>query len=672
MTERIYELADAWKLAMRREQDAHDFYTKMARSAEDAAAKAFFEALAEEELRHKARLEDEFKRMFQPDLEEARGRSGTFVHDLHKGAEPPGFSWWEWDDEAFRLAKELDVPIVLDISATWCHWCHVMDEKTYADPQVAELINSDFIPIRVDTDKRPDVNHRYNMGGWPTTAFLTPDGEVLTGGTYLTVSQFLELARKVSDYYRDNKGKIQEKAEELRGESAAITSIPISTDELSAKVIEDAVSVILMGFDKVNGGFGSEPKFPQVDSLELALAEYQRSGADQLRTVVEKTLHNMASGGMYDPVEGGFFRYSTTRDWSIPHYEKMAEDNARLLTLYVHAYQVFGDEFYKNTAASVARYVLQNLTDERGFFYSSQDADEEYYTLSAAERAKRKAPYIDKTPYTDYNAMLISALLHAGVALDDRAPTDAALKAVDAIWDRHYLSGRGMAHAKGAGGEVSGLLADQIWMAQALLDAHEFTTEPRYLQRAVELMEFVYAHLHDAAGGGFYDKGDDPKAFGKLRDRDKVLTENALAALVALRLHAFTGDDRHHEAAGTALAWFGETHKAYGYFASGYAMSVRAHLQEPIQAIIVGSAEDGLTRDLRQAALRLYAPYRVIQVVDPQWEKDRLARLGYPAEPAPRAYICVGLTCAQPTDKPKEIAGIIAPLVSPWKGRTPR
>jgi hypothetical protein len=427
-----------------------------------------------------------------------------------------------------------------------------------------------------------------------------------------------------------------------------------------------------MGFDKVNGGFGSEPKFPQVDSLELALAEYQRSGADQLRTVVEKTLHNMASGGMYDPVEGGFFRYSTTRDWSIPHYEKMAEDNARLLTLYVHAYQVFGDEFYKNTAASVARYVLQNLTDERGFFYSSQDADEEYYTLSAAERAKRKAPYIDKTPYTDYNAMLISALLHAGVALDDRAPTDAALKAVDAIWDRHYLSGRGMAHAKGAGGEVSGLLADQIWMAQALLDAHEFTTEPRYLQRAVELMEFVYAHLHDAAGGGFYDKGDDPKAFGKLRDRDKVLTENALAALVALRLHAFTGDDRHHEAAGTALAWFGETHKAYGYFASGYAMSVRAHLQEPIQAIIVGSAEDGLTRDLRQAALRLYAPYRVIQVVDPQWEKDRLARLGYPAEPAPRAYICVGLTCAQPTDKPKEIAGIIAPLVSPWKGRTPR
>jgi uncharacterized protein YyaL (SSP411 family) len=254
-----------------------------------------------------------------------------------------------------------------------------------------------------------------------------------------------------------------------------------------------------------------------------------------LRNIVEKTLRNMASGGMYDQVEGGFFRYSTTRDWTIPHYEKMAEDNARLLALYVHAYQVFGDKSYKNTAASVTRYLMNTLTDERGFFYSSQDADEEYYTLSAAERAGRKTPYVDKTPYTNYNAMLISALLHAGIVLDDRAPTDAALKAADVIWDRHYESGRGMAHTRGQDAEVWGLLSDQIWIAQALLDAHEFTTEPRYLDRAAELMEFVYAQLHDAAGGGFYDRVDDPKALGKLRERDKVLTENALAAQLALR-----------------------------------------------------------------------------------------------------------------------------------------
>lgn len=671
MTENLYELENAWKLAIRREQDAHDFYARMARSASDAAVRAFFESLAEEELRHKARLEDEFRRAFQPDLEEARDRTGTFVHDFHRGHQPPGFSWWEWEDEAFRLAHELDVPILLDISASWCHWCHVMDEKTYSHPEVAALINAEFIPIRVDTDKRPDINRRYNMGGWPTTAFLTPDGEVLTGGTYLTVPQFLDVARKVSEYYRANKGRIRERLEELRSDVAAASVAGVTTEDLSLKIVEDAVSILIQGFDKENGGFGTEPKFPMPESLELALAEYPRSGAEQLRAIVEKTLRAMASGGMYDPVEGGFFRYSTTRDWSIPHYEKMAEDNAKLLAVYTHAYQVFGDPFYRDVAADVVRYILRTLTDERGFFYASQDADEEYYKLGAAERARRKPPYVDKTPYTDYNAMLISALLHAGVVLDDRAPTDAALRAVDAIWERHYDEARGMAHTRGPQGEVWGLLTDPIWMAHALLDAHEFTSEPRFLERAVRVMEFVYAHLQNDAGG-FYDRVDDPNALGKLRDRDKPITDNAVAAYAALRLHAFTGDERHREAAGKALAWFGEVYKAYGYFASGYAMAVAAYLGQPIQAIIVGSADDARTRDLRQAALRVYAPYRVIQVVDPTWERERLARLGYPAEPAPRAYICVGLTCAQPTDRPEAVAGIVQPLVSPWRGRTPR
>ena len=672
MSEKLYELPEAWRIAIRREQDAHDFYAKMAHSAADAATKAFFEALAQEELRHKARLEEEFKRAFQPDLEEPRGRTGTFVHDQHRGAQPAGFSWWEWEDEAFRLAKELDVPILLDISASWCHWCHVMDEQTYANPEVAAFINSDFIPVRVDTDKRPDVNARYNMGGWPTTAFLTPDGEVLTGATYMPPRQFLDAARKASEHYRANKGKIQEQVEQLRSQIAEEAAQPAPRGSLDIGIVERVVSGVMSGFDKEHGGFGDGTKFPQTDALELALAEYQRSGEGRLRNIVDKTLKAMASGGMYDPVEGGFFRYSTTRDWSIPHYEKMAEDNANLLTLYLHAYQVLGDESYKATAADVVRYLLRTLTDERGFFYSSQDADEEYYKLPAAERAKRTPPYVDKTPYTNYNAMLISALLHAGVVLDDRAPTDAALKAVDAIWERHRATGEGIAHTKGREGEVAGLLTDQIWMARALLDAHEFTTDPRYLERAVELMNLAYDRLEDKANGGFFDRDDDPKALGKLRHRNKDLNDNALAALVALRLHAFTGDAKHRRAAEGALSLFAGQYQAFSFFASRYALAVRALLAEPIQVLIVGSADDPLTRDLRQASLKLYAPYRVIQVVDPTWEKERLARLGYPAAPAPRAYICVGLTCAQPTVKPEEIAGIVTPLVSPWKGRTPR
>lgn len=673
MSEKLYELERAWGLAIRREQDAYDFYARMARSADDAATKAFFESLAQEELRHRQRLEDEYNRMFQPDLEEPKDKKGVFVHDLHRGDQPAGFSWWDWEEEAFRLAKELDVPILLSISASWCHWCHVMDETTYSHPEVAATINADFIPVRVDTDKRPDINARYNTGGWPTTAFLTPDGEIITGGTYMTPQQFLDTARQVSEYYHANKDAIRDKVLEIQEQRQKALARPAPDGELGLDVVEQVVSDLVAGFDEQYGGFGTAPKFPQAEALELALAEYRLSGDDRLRKVVEETLQGMASGGMYDQVEGGFFRYSTTRDWSIPHYEKMAEDNANLLALYLHAFQVFGEEAYKETATSISRYLLDTLTDERGYFYSSQDADEEYYKLSAAERAQRTPPYIDKTPYTNYNGMLASALLQAGVILDWRAPTEAALKAVDTVWERHYTPGRGMAHTKSADGEVTGLLVDQIWMVRALLDAHEATSEPRYLQHAVELMDFVYAHLEDKEQGGFLDRADDPTtALGRLRDREKSLTQNALAANVALRLHAFTGDDKHRDAAKRALMLFSEHYPAYGYFAAGYAASVRAFLSQPIQAIIVGSAEDALTRDLRQASLRLYAPYRVIQVVDPAWEKERLARLGYPAEPAPRAYICVGLTCAQPTANPDEVADIVAPLVAPWEGRKPR
>jgi uncharacterized protein YyaL (SSP411 family) len=669
MTEEIYELERAWHLAIRREKDAHDFYEKMARSAEDAATKALFETMAEEELKHKQWLEDEFKRSFQADMEEPRAATGTFVHDLHRGDRPAGFSWWGWEEEAFRLAHDLDVPILLDISASWCHWCHVMDEQTYANAEVAATINADFIPVRVDTDERPDINARYNMGGWPTTAFLTPDGDIITGATFLTAKQFLNTARQVVDYYRSNKGEVAAEGEEPLAEPELG---PPSQGGVDLQIVKNVVSGIALTFDKEYGGFGTEPKFPQADALELVLGEYALTGDDRLRAMVEETLQAMASGGLYDHIEGGFFRYSTTRDWSVPHYEKMAEDNARLLDVYLDGYQVFKEEAYRRTAAGVTRYVLDTLADERGWFYASQDADESYYALPAEERAKRKSPYVDKTPYTNYSAMLISALLRAGVVLDDRAPTDAALRAADAVWELHHAADGGMAHVRTPSGEVSGLLADQIWMSQALLDVHECTSDPRYLARAIELMDFVCANFEDKEWGGFFDRVDDPDAKGKLRERVKDIGQNAQTARVALRLHAFTGDEKHRAAAARALNVFSDQYDKYGVMAASYAMAVREFLSQPIQAIIVGSGEDGLTPDLRQAALALYAPYRVIQIVDPRWEPERLARLGYPAEPSPRAYICVGLTCAQPTAKPAEMAGIVEPLVSPWKGRVPR
>lgn len=664
MTEMLHELPDAWKLAIQREQSSQEYYSRMAHSASDAATRALFESLAAQEAEHQARLEEEFRRVFQADLDQPRARSGVFEHDLHRGIGPTGFSWWRWEEDSFRLARELDVPILLSISATWCHWCHEMD-KTYGDPDVAALINEEFIAIRVDTDERPDINRRYNMGGWPTTAFLTPNGDLLTGATYLTPDQFVRTGRQVADYYRKNKGRVRQRIRELgqAGKPKAATR----AGELVPQLVQDVIASIAVGFDPEYGGFGTAPKFPQTDALSLALDEYQTTGDPGLGAHLRRTLRHMAEGGLFDPVEGGFFRYSTTRDWQVPHYEKMSEDNAQLLTLYVSAYQVFGDKAYRRAAEKTADYVLATLYDPLGHFCSSQDADEEYYKLDAKGRAGRQRPFVDKTAYAGYNATMASAMMHAGLVLDRRDYTDAGLKALDSIWDALHVTGRGLLHARKEGEHVGGFLSDQVWGAMAMLDAYERAGDPRHLARAQELMDYVYAEFAAGADAGFWDAEPRGDAFGRLRQLEVPILENSVAALAALRLHAFTGEDKHRQAARSALTPFGGHYKDYSYGAARYAAAVHAFLSDPIQIIIVGTADDAATGDLRRAALRVRAPYRILQVVDPTWEQERLKRLGYPAQPALRAYVCTGLRCVRPTDKPEEIASIVEPLVSPWK-----
>jgi uncharacterized protein YyaL (SSP411 family) len=670
MTEDIFALPQAWRMAIQREQDAHDFYVRMAKTATDASAKALFEELAAEETKHKQRLEAEYRRVFERDLEEPRRRVGIFEHDL-RDKRPAGIAWWDWEEETFRLAEELDVPILLSISAVWCRWCHVMDETSYANPEVTALINADFIPIRVDTDQRPDINSRYNMGGWPTIAFLTPDGEVLTGVTYVPPEEFKKLLSQVSDYYRNNKDAVQAKLSELEARRRAAEEARARVEgELSISIVEEVAEAVVDGFDPLHGGFGEAPKFPQAEALELALAEYRRTKDERLLEVVTKTLSVMAQGGIYDQEMGGFFRYSTTRDWSIPHFEKMLEDNARLLSLYLHAYQVMGEELYRETALGIVGYVEADIRDrERGYFYGSQDADEEYYKLSKAEREKREAPFTDKIAYTDRNAMMVSAYLEAALVLDQPWHAESALKALGFLWRNCRQEGQGMYHYydwKGEGLEegkphVAGLLADQVWMAKALLDAYEYTGEGNYLLQAEELMKEVYIYWSDDKGG-FFDRVDVPDALGKLQERFKNLEENALAAEVAIRLYYLTGDEEHQRRAASALEAFAAEYRGYHYFGARYALAVSRFLNPPLSVVVVGSAEEPLTGELRRASLEAYVPHRMVHTVDPVWEPERLARLGYPPEPSPATYICFGEVCAAPAKAPSQVKAAIESL----------
>jgi len=318
--------------------------------------------------------------------------------------------WREWGEDAFREAKETGKPVLLSLSAVWCHWCHVMDETSYSDEGVISFVNEHFIPVRVDNDQRPDVNARYNMGGWPTTAFLTPEGEILAGATYVPPDQMKDLLPKVNVHWQSNRLEIAGKAQELRQRRQ--TAMSGERGELSGRSFDDILRSVIENYDPVYGGFGEAPKFPHTDAIDLLLYAYRKKRDPDLLHMARKTLEFMSRGGVFDHEWGGFFRYATRRDWSEPHFEKMLEDNAKLLSNLLSLYRSTKDDAHAETARRTIAYLEWKLRDKkRGFFYGSQDADEEFYKLSKEDREREQEPYIDHTCYVSWNAMAVSAYL---------------------------------------------------------------------------------------------------------------------------------------------------------------------------------------------------------------------------------------------------------------------
>lgn len=307
---------------------------------------------------------------------------------LRSAAHQP-VDWYPWGEEAFRKAKAEDRPILLDIGAVWCHWCHVIDRESYEDPETAEIINARFVPIKVDRDERPDIDSRYQLavsaisgqGGWPLTAFLTPEGKVFFGGTYFPPEDkygrpgFKTVLLRVSEFYQKEKEKALKGAEVLHRELARAASSD-GRGELSEQLIEAAVRSMERAFDRIYGGFGTAPKFPHPSAIEFLLTRYIRTKERWLLNPVTTTLERMAKGGIYDQLFGGFHRYSTDEKWIVPHFEKMGYDNAELLKNYLHAYQITGKVLFKETALGVIRWVDETASDqEGGGFAASQDAD---------------------------------------------------------------------------------------------------------------------------------------------------------------------------------------------------------------------------------------------------------------------------------------------------------
>ena len=443
--------------------------------------------------------------------------------------------WHAWGEEAFARAQAEDKPILLDIGAVWCHWCHVMDRESYENPELAEILNRHFVAIKVDRDERPDVDARYQaavsaisgQGGWPLTAFLTPDGKPFFGGTYFPADDrygrpgFKRVLLTMAEVWRERRDEALESAGSVMAAVEQNESFSGRGGDLNLALVDKIAESILKQFDPRNGGFGAQPKFPHPAAIDLLLEVATRTGNEQARGAAVLTLTRMSKGGVYDQLAGGFHRYSVDERWVVPHFEKMLYDNTELLRNYVHAYQSFVIPEFAQLAQEIVSWLDSTMTDrERGGFYGSQDADihmdddGDYFTWTKAEaqavlsdeewvvagrywdigdlgdmhhnpqknvlhvgfsveevardagvsveeatkrlavsrrkllenRDLRPTPFIDKTLYTGWNAMAVTAYLETARVLRLEGAWEFALKSLDRLLLQAWDGGSELAH----------------------------------------------------------------------------------------------------------------------------------------------------------------------------------------------------------------------------------
>jgi uncharacterized protein len=665
---------------------------------------------------------------------------------LRSAAHQP-VDWYPWSDEAFAAARTADRPILLDIGAVWCHWCHVMDGESYEDPVLAGYLNAHFVCVKVDRDERPDVDTRYQravqvlagQGGWPLTAFLTPDGDVFHGGTYFPPDGkfgrpgFRAVLERVLEAYRGQQAKVLESAAQLRSHVSGMLAEG-RPGAITPALLDSATEQMARAYDFRHGGFGAEPKFPHPSALDFLLARWWDSGETWMRDVIERTLTAMARGGVHDQLGGGFHRYATDARWIVPHFEKMAYDNAELLKVYLHAHAAFGTPLYRDVAEGIVRWNLEVMCDvEHGGFAASQDADVgldddgDFFTwttdeaqavldgaeweaarrrwdigatgemhhdprrnvlfaaMTAAEiaqamalpepevvrllasagdklraaRALRPTPAVDRSRYTNWNAMMAEAFLEASAVLGRGDCRAFALRTLERIWAEAWRPGEGVAHRgalPGAGSEATAasplMLDDQVQAASAAITAFEHTGDERWLRRAEDLAGIVIEAFRDSAGG-FFDTAGTPGA-GFLSQRAKPIQDNptpapnAVAALVLLRLHAITGDERYRTEADGALRSFAEGVAQLGVFAATYCRAVDALIRGMATIVVVET-----TTVFGMTPFSTYRPRKVVlRAASPL--TSHFSPLTSSLTP-PYALLCSGNSCAPPCRTSSEL-----------------
>ena len=563
-------------------------------------------------------------------------------------------AWRQWGREAFDSALDTDRPILLSINAVWCYWCHEMDAGAYSDPDVAEFVNTHFTPVRVDTDHRPDVNARYNVGGWPTTSFLTPHGGFMAGATYLPPDQFLAMLDEVRRAYAERKPELYEQGNDILRQRREHAGRVSAGREPDASVV-DAISRRVAGtYDAINGGFGQEPKFPSTPMLRLLLHRYRTTREPFFRVMLDKSLDGIVGGDLRDRIDGGFFRFTTGNDWTQAQYEKMAEDNIALAGVLMDAGLVLQRPDYLEVAGETVTYICGTLYDSlaRGV-RGSQGAHSEYYARARQERGETQAPPVDPWCYASVTAQAISVLLGAAWKLGRPELTETAATLLDGLVDASE-SGR-LPHAYNSTGALpqdeGDLLVDWANVLVAALDGYDAVPSgsERYLAAAELAAQALVDRFLDGAHGGFWDVESGQERLGYLHAREKPLAENTRAAVGMMRLHHATLDDRYRQTARHTLSAYMDANRDYGELAADFAVAVDQYLHPVVEVTVEGFPGTASMDAMLAAAMQLDDPHLLIKFA-PAASEDALAQ----------AHVCLDTVCYPPVTDPAQLAVAIA------------